>query len=160
LHTTNIGLVDTNDIKNIDRFVKYGLEASIVAGPFSMQAEYFDMNLERMNGFDDVDFDGGYIQAAYALTGESRKYKVRKGVFGSYSPKGKNGAWEIAVRYDAVDLDDDTIQGDEQDVTTLGLNWYVNKNVRVMLNYANVDSDRQGVDDDVNQIGMRTQFKF
>jgi len=165
VHHPGNRLVDTrSNITAVDNIMKYGLEAAFVTGPFSMQAEYFNYDVERDNGQSDLEFDGYYVQAAYALTGESRKYKAKKGAFGGYSPKGKWGAWEVALRYDTVDLTDDNVVGGEQDVTTLGLNWYLNKQVRVMLNYADVDVDdargNVGQDEDVEQIGLRTQIKF
>jgi len=95
-------------------------------------------------GFDDADYDGGYIFGSWFMSGESRKYK--KGAFGRLSPKttvGKGGmaARELAARYSYVSLDDGDTAGGEQTNDTLGLNWYTTKYVRFMANYAYVDAD-------------------
>jgi phosphate-selective porin OprO/OprP len=98
-----------------------------------------------VSGFDDADYNGGYIFGSWFTTGESRKYK--KGAFGRVTPNttvGKDGwgAWELATRYSYVSLDDgDTIGGEEAGIT-VGLNWYATKYVRFMTNYVYVDADQ------------------
>ena len=62
------------------------------------------------------------------------------GAFGSVHPDEpfwweKAGAFEIAGRYSYLDLDSAGINGGVLHDWTLGLNWYTNRNSRVMLNY-------------------------
>lgn len=159
-HVTGQRIVDTGTISNIDNIQKVGLEAAGVFGPFSLQAEYLKASLSRETGFDDVDFDGSYVTASYFLTGESRPYSAKKGKFGRVKPKSKNGAWEVALRYSTLDLNDGAVQGGEVDNMTLGLNWYVNPNVRIMANYIDVDAERAGVNDDPSIFAMRAQIDF
>ena len=159
-HGTGTRIVDTGTITNIDDITKYGVEAAGVWGPFSVQAEYLKADVARDSGFSDVDFDGSYVSASYFLTGESRPYSAKKGKFGRVKPKAKTGAWEVALRYSTLDLDDGVIQGGEEDNLTAGLNWYVNPNVRIMANYIDVDADVAGVDDDPNIFAMRAQIDF
>lgn len=49
------------------------------------------------------------------------------------------GAWEIGIRYDRVNIEDGLVQvldkGGELDSITVGLNWYLNPNTKIMLNY-------------------------
>lgn len=140
-------LIDTGSISDVDEQRSYGLELAGVYGPFSVQAEYIQTELERDQA-DDLDFDGWYAYASYFLTGESRTYK--DGVFDRTKPKspvgkGGFGAWEVAARYSTADLSDQSIIGGELDNATLGLNWYATDNVRFAANYIKVlDIDRPG----------------
>ena len=51
------------------------------------------------------------------------------------------GGWELAVRYDALDLEDGTVNGGEQGTLVIGVNWHLNPNTRVMFNYFYVEVD-------------------
>jgi phosphate-selective porin OprO and OprP len=169
---TNRELVDTGDIVSVESTASFGAEAAGVFGPFSIQGEYIVMDLNREDGFKDVEFDGGYIFASWFLTGEHRNYKRKKGAFGSVKPKaglgeGGVGAWELAVRYSTIDLDDHALNvgiidngGGKEDNITLGINWYLNPAARFMFNYITVDSHRQGVDDNPEILQFRAQFHF
>ena len=146
----------------------FGLEAALKRGPLSVQAEYFDASIdghEDAGSPPDPNFTGWYAAASYFLTGESRSYK--EGAFGKPKPKanfdgkGGTGAFEVALRYSRVDLDDDGVQGGVGDDITLGLNWYLNPNARIMLDYVTHDvrwdSDTDG---NVNSVIVRFQVDF
>ena len=133
-------LTDTKTF-HVDATHLVGTEAAWVRGPFSLQGEYMAALADRPD--DDVAFlDGAYVQASYFLTGEHRPYDRQAGVFKGPVPlkpfptKGI-GAWEIATRYSFLDLRDPDLSDDArllQDFT-IGLNWYLNPNVRVEWNY-------------------------
>ena len=85
--------------------------------------------------------------------------------------KGGMGAWELAVRLAEVDLSDwdDIAAGTgatgahsgELETTTVGLNWYVNKNVRFMLNYVMADAEYgAGVSDEPDILQFRAQMDW
>jgi len=131
----------------------FNAEGLIVYGPFNLQAEYSRLDVDTSAG--DADLDGYYAEAGWFLTGESMNYDAGKGQFGSVKPKGivgkgGIGAWQIAARYDVLDLNDavDVLgvgAGGEQRSFSAGLNWYVNNNMRFMLDYINVlEMDRPG----------------
>ena len=91
----------------------------------------------------DLEMDGFYVQAAYTLTGETRGYKSGLGAFAAIKPKDEGGAWEVVARYEdaEVDIPGRSLSADLERMV-LGVNWYVNKNVKFMLNY--VDSEMEG----------------
>jgi len=124
----------------------YGTEGAVVLGPFHAEAEYIaanmaaDNNVARAGNQPDPTYHGYYIQAGYFLTGEVRPYKMSTGTFDRVKPlkpytQGGPGAWEVAGRFSYLTLDDDRIAGGKLWDCTLGVNWYLNNNVRLMWNY-------------------------
>ncbi|SEO69137.1 OprO/OprP family phosphate-selective porin [Aquisalimonas asiatica] len=140
-----VRLISTGDI-DADSTTKYGLELAYIAGPFSAEAEYVNVDVDRDNG-SDVSFDGYHAQVSYVLTGESRSYG--SGGFGGISPQGNGGAWEVAARYSHMDLNDRDIQGGEQDSVTLALNYYHSSNLRFMGNVIFTDVKDSGAVSDL-----------
>ncbi|MCK8515136.1 OprO/OprP family phosphate-selective porin [Methylonatrum kenyense] len=131
-----VRLIDTGTLGDVDSTTKYGLELAYQAGPFSAEAEYISVRVDRDDNSDPT-FDGYHIQASYVLTGESRGY--RGGNFRGISPARSTGAWEIAARYSDIDLNNRGVQGGEQRNITLGVNYYATSNLRFMFNYIWVD---------------------
>jgi phosphate-selective porin OprO/OprP len=116
-------------------------ELALVYGPFSFQTEYTHAFVDGDFGTDNVDFYGLYAQVSWFLTGEHRPYKTSEGAFDRVSPeenfdlKGGLGAFEVALRYSRLDLDDEQVEGGMLNDGTIGLNWYLNPNVRTSFNY-------------------------
>src|SRR5882724_12707976 len=69
-------LISTGAIANASAAQVYSLEAAGNYGPLFFQGEYFWFNVERnaATGLPSVKFQGGYAEAAYVLTGETRRY--------------------------------------------------------------------------------------
>jgi phosphate-selective porin OprO/OprP len=141
-HMSNLNLIDTGHIEDINNIKMVGLEANALYGPFTVGGEYTKMWLDRKNGADNLEFDGWYGEASWTLTGESRKYK--HGKFYHVDPKkpfslanGGWGAWELGARYAEVDLTDYS-KGGQMSNITVALNWYVNNNIRFMADYNRV----------------------
>jgi len=140
-----------------------------VYGPFSMQAEYIYASVRGAQTISsssagtltlgppkNASFSGWYAQASYFITGEHRNYNKTaspsdyQATFGriipicNFSPlTGGTGAWELAFRVSNLDLDDVAggFDGGNQTDFTAALNWYLNPNVMVKMNYiyAHVD---------------------
>jgi len=134
----------------------FGFEAAAVAGPFHIQAEYFDS--EEVSDEGEQDINGYYVQAGYVITGEKRPYK--NGTFKKIKPEGKGGAWEIVVRYEDGDGGFGDIELGDTDASAyaLGLNYYVNDYVRINASYQ--DGESNITDDDGNEFRMRFQVAF
>jgi len=191
-------LVSTGLI-NADEGYTVGPEFAAAWKNLNLQSEYYHYQLDR-TGASSFDFDGWYVQGSWILTGESRKYEMKNARFLGPTPSsplgfGGFGTWELGARYSTVDLNDgdasatclgnaaqmaptaasSCVRGGEQDIVTLGLNWYPNTNVRFMFNYIFVEADRNAytnnaagvaggpnadIGQDVDIFALRSQFTF
>ncbi len=142
-----------------------GLEAAWVNGPFSLQGEWVQYDVDTIASEPNVEFDGYYLQATYTLTGEARKYK--KGAFKRIKPGSETGAWELVAKYEAGEAEANG--SSEYNLLTLGVNWYVNENVRLSANYLMSSFDILAADgadplvagqDDGDAISFRAQYAF
>lgn len=136
----------------------------------------------------DPDFSGWYVEGSWVITGEPKTYSASNSannyaVWGSprvikpFSLDGDSwGAWEVALRYSELDLNYREgqalhaapvggIRGGDEKIWTVGANWYLNNNIRMMFNYLNIDVNRlnsagleQGQTVDAGE--MRLQFAF
>lgn len=140
-----IRILDTGLLANVESADVFSGGTAFSFNNFYFQGEYFNYRLQRTVG-GDLSFQGGYVQAAYTLTGEARRYSESNGAFGGINPRrpflmGTDnwGAWEIALRYSHADLNDldaaAPVRGGIQRNITAGLNWYPNQNIRFMLNW-------------------------
>ncbi len=179
-------LASTGAIANASGAQVYSVEAAATYGPLILQGEYFWFNVDRNAntglppiGAPSAKFQGGYAQAGWVLTGEHRTYNAANAAYNGVKPAhpfsldgGGWGAWEIAGRFSTIDLNSQLgtatgIAGGRQNVYTLALNWYVNGNVRFMLDYLHGTVSRQAssvstadVGSKFDAIAMRTQFAF
>jgi phosphate-selective porin OprO and OprP len=147
----------------------YAAEAAGAFGPFFFQAEYANATLEQAAaGAPDQDVTTYYVQTSVFLTGESKPYKKDRGTFGTPKPNGSAGAWELTARYDTIENGDITGAAGKPEITqaTVGVNWYVNPNVRFMLNYWTGEGEvtNTGTDatssKEVEAVAIRTQLSF
>lgn len=159
-YMTDVRLVNTGNIQNVDDTALLGLEAAMIAGPLTMQAEYMQMSVNRSIG-SNVDLSGWYASAGLFFTGETREYSSNRGVIGGPRHiKHKWGALEAAVRYGSLDLDDQDVAGGQEDNYAVAFNWYVNDNIRFMLNYTHFDASptSTGIDEDGDIYAIRFQL--
>jgi phosphate-selective porin OprO and OprP len=174
-------LVSTAAIAGASGAQVYSAEAAGTYGPLFFQGEYFWYNVDR-NAFaplPSLKFQGGYAEAAYVLTGETRHYNAGSAAYGGIAPAnpfslsgGGWGAWEIAGRFSTIDLNDrlafaNGVAGGRQTIYTLALNWYVSGNVRLMLDYLHGNVAKQisptnfgDAGAKFDAIAMRTQVAF
>ena len=125
----------------------YNLETAAVVGPLSLQAEYtanvvngaFQQAVGPQGG---LLFQGFYAQTSFLLTGESRTWNTKSATYNRVVPRrnfgfngGGPGAIELAARYSYYDASDKAVRGGKLDTYTLGLNWYLNPNMKLQFNY-------------------------
>lgn len=159
LRTDGTRLIDTGAL-DADAAWSTGLEFGANWRNLYLQAERFRYGVERRDGqLDDPAFDAWYVQGSWVITGESRRYSMANGSFQSprpvapFSASGGPGSWELAWRFSHTDLDfaagsagfaaaPGAVRGGIQDVRSIGLNWMINANLKLMLDYMRVDVDR------------------
>ena len=81
-------LVSTGAIAGVSGAQVYSAEAAATYGPLFFQGEYFWFNVDR-NAFaplPSLKFQGGYAEAAYVLTGETRPYNAASASYGGIAP--------------------------------------------------------------------------
>ncbi len=152
-------LIDTGSI-NAEHAYAAGVELAGNWQNWLLQGENFWYGIERRNSsLSNPSFSGYYLQGSWVLTGESHRYNPATGSYQMPRPfipfdgHGGWGAWELALRYSRTDLNNDAgvsglvppadgVRGGLQEVTAFGINWYLNSNVRFLLDYQHVNVDR------------------
>jgi len=156
--------VDTGilDVAHVNLF---DFELAMTAGPWHAQSEVTYAVVEQTTGGTLV-FPAVYAQLGYLLTGESRPYNWHNAVLGRIVPtrslgEGGPGAWELAVRGSTIDLTDRGINGGILTDVSGGLNWYLNANAKIQLNYIHAFLDRPStLDSNADIVALRTQVDF
>lgn len=169
-HVNRGRFIDTGKISNVDHQELWGVEVAGVFGPLSVQSEYNTMTFKRtVSTLVAPQFDGWYAFVSWFPTGEHRPYDHAAGEFGRVLPRSHRGALELVSRYSTADLNDPaaSIFGGREKITTIGANWYINGNIRVMTNYLFVNNDQYAkgdrnyiVGDKFNVLQARLQLNF
>jgi len=153
-----------------------------VAGPWSFQSEYYASwvghtravgpNNTRLADQGTTYFQSAYGEVHYFLTGEHREYNRDSGAFTRVTPRSNfawnrcgftgTGAWQVALRYSYLDLNSKGIRGGEVHAMTLGLNWFLNPNMKLQSNYSLTHRNASGTAGDgyINIFGVRTAIDF
>ncbi len=142
---------------------RLGLEARWRPGPFSVKSEYIRLTDERQGqSVEDTDLskffgDGWYISGTWAITGEQKADGLDtplKPIF-----QGGFGAVEVAVRFERLSFGStsdeglpstspraDNILGNSDRVESYGVNWYLNRWVKIQANLVRetLDDPSQG----------------
>ena len=126
---------------------RVGLEAALVYDRFSVQTEVVNTSVDSIQG-GNPSFNSFYVQGSLFLTNDARRYSGSLAAFDRVSPsrslfngEGGAGAWELALRYSQIDLDDGFVLGGQQKNINLGLNWYLNPNSRFMFGFVHADPE-------------------
>ena len=157
-------LVDTGAI-DAEEAASGGLECAFLSGPWCLQSELLGANVYRES--DNPFFWGGYVAGSWVITGESHTYNSTLACLGRPTParpfsfrKGHIGAWEVASRFSHLDLSDSDVQGGEMNLMTLGLNGYLTRQLKVMVNYAWGRVRECEQEGDLRIVEGRVQYEF
>jgi phosphate-selective porin OprO/OprP len=126
---------------------RYAPQAYWYWGPFGLLTEYvYNSSQYRRPGFADTRANNSAWQVAvgWALTGENESYKglVPSAPFDPF--KGSFGAWEAIARISELKVDDSvfdanfadpTVSAEASKLWSLGINWYLSRNVKIAVNY-------------------------
>ncbi len=158
-------LVDTGEMDAQDATTQ-SLEAAWVKGPCTIQGEYFLSRVKATSGISHT-FTGWYVQGSWFPTGESRPYTRGRGLPGRVQPlrpvSRKGGGWgalELGLRYSFVDLSSGGVMGGTMRSVTAGLNWYLNANAKIRINYLVSRIDRYGLQPKSRILQARFGLRF
>lgn len=149
-----------------DTALQLGLEAAYARGPWTFLGEFGAKEFDLENGKDSM-VRAWSVEGGYWLTGENTPYDKETGTFGRTSPKHNfgdgdgQGAWQVALRYDGISMDDGDFDAGDMSQWTAALRWWLNPNSAIMLNVARADTnDQAGEIDNVMLVGVRFQLDF
>lgn len=180
---------------NVER-TRGGAELALAYGPVKLQGEYIRTNFDGPDYSRDL--DAWYASMMWNVSGEPFAAMYKDGVFGRLKPKNSYkagaegwGALQLGLRYSRFDASDfkatnaagtgvlgtttsATADGvvtptNEADAWTVGANWILNPNTRVVLNYVHTEFDTPvtvrvngatDTFDDEDALTLRAQFDF
>lgn len=87
-------------------------------------------------------FWGWYAQAGYLLFGGTQRYDANGAKFTRVKRGRAWGDLELCFRYDYLNLNSQNIEGGSGESYALGLNYYINNHVKIMLDYQYNNNDR------------------
>lgn len=168
--TVNTGNIDASKAN------QYELESALEYDGLYAQGGWDHYQIIRRTDLPNPSFSGWYAQASYSLTGETHGYDPTTASFRNLQPanpleSGGWGAWEIAARYSNIDLDYQPLKstavggvpGGNQNVWTIGLNWYPTNGLKFQLDYFNIrvsHANAPANDISADAVGIRSQLSF
>ena len=156
---TNVKLANTGLITGVNKQQQVGVEASWMLDRWNLQGEYMASHLNRDT--QNLEFDGWYIQASRFFSNDQRRYK--KGKFLPVKPnnpfsKGAWGAWQAAIRYSELDLNDQDIAGGALRQLSLALNMYATTEIRLSAEYITVLEAVLGAESEPDILQFRIEW--
>jgi phosphate-selective porin OprO and OprP len=152
--------LNTGRIDGAQHYEVLGLEALLNIGAVQIVSEYQANWLQRHHSSpqEDLFFQGAYVYVSYFLTGEHIPYDRTSGTIDRVRPfenfflverccggRGHGwGAWNVALRYDWLDLTEHDITGGVEHNGTLAVNWFFNAYAKLQFNLIYGTIDQRG----------------
>ncbi len=154
-------LLRTGAINQATGLNAYNAEFAAARGPVQVQAQYIATQVERL-GLPTLEYDSWYGQASWMVTGERYRYSRSNGTPSGPQIGKKGGAVELAARYSEIDLDDAALDRGRAKAMTLAASWYLNRNIRLMANFARTTTTNSLITPDAtgNLGAVRLQLAF
>ena len=153
-----VKLVDTARLEGVERNDRQTLQALWIAGPFSLQGEYYWQQTHLDAARPTYRSDGYYATVGWLPSGQARRYAG--GTYLNPLTGERNTATELLARYSSLDLDSDGITGGRMQEATLGVNWYYGVHWKLQANYTWSRAHLRGTTIAPHMLQFRTQFQF
>jgi phosphate-selective porin OprO/OprP len=177
-------LVSTGTLRNATETGRLGLEAIYQYGSYRITSEYAVANVGGVTpttavaNRGDRFFQSGYVEGAWVVNGYGRPYRLAPTYGSEFAvlqgveiddaqriSRGGFGVFEVAARYSVLDLEDGSTRGGRLQDVTAGVNWYPDRNIRVVADYVHGHADPAPVALNVSKIDSdafigRLQFNW
>ncbi len=153
-------LVSTGTLRNATEAGRFDLEAIYQFKSYRIQGEYSFVNVGGVTPTAAVVnrgerfFQSGYVEGAWVINGNGRPYRIAPNYGSEFAvltgveiddaqriSRGGYGVFEVAARYSTLDLQDGLTTGGRLDDITAGVNWYPDRNIRVVADYVHASAD-------------------
>jgi len=147
--------IDTDWVEDSETKTILGFEAAYSYKNFKVVGEYITTAINRdkaivPSGEEKAKLGGYYISGSWMINNANYYYNMGDAEFSQIDfINNDKGAFEVAIRYSFMDAnsfkdgeDIPWLKGGSGETYTLGLSYYFNYNVKIMLNYAYVNHDR------------------
>ena len=147
-NATNINrkkYLDTGNISDVNFEMMMTAELAGHWKGLRWEAAYLADNVHingKAKGASTKHFYGIYAQAGYLLFGGRQHYDAGGAKYTRITPGRSWGDVELCARFDRLDLDSQGVYGGAANAWTAGLNYYVNPNIKMMLNYQYVKNNK------------------
>jgi len=136
------------------------VEAAGLIGSLYAQAELARTTHDRVSAtgasVPSEDVDAFYVQGSYILTGESKRYNAKKGLFLSPNVK-DSGVIELKARFEQTKNRDTNAEATQYIV---GANYYFNPNTRALLEYVDGSFQPAGSAPEQNASAVQARLQF
>ena len=133
--------LDTNNLPGLDHHNLWTVELAGHWGGLRYEAAYIADNVHFKEAPVN-NFSGWYAQAGYLLFGGKQRYDANGAKYTRIDPGRKWGDVELCARYEYCNLNDGAVLGGCAEAYAAGLNFWVNENVKMQVNYQFNNNDR------------------
>ena len=155
--------LDTNNLKGYDHNNLWTVELAGHWDGIRYEAAYIGDNVRFSDpenpasvGTPSINLYGWYVQTGYLLFGGKQRYDANGAKYTKIKPGKKWGDVELCFRYEFVDLNapERNVFGGSAEAYAVGLNWWVNNNVKMQLNWQYNNNDRYANGKDKLFVGL------